>query len=330
MENRKYPDFISDFSDYLIAIKNYSNKYVTNIVTTLQQFLNFINVHKYNNKYEDIQDITLNEVRFLSNSDVYSFIYFLAESHYKIGSRIVKIEHLRTFFDFLYRIKHSVFTQPFKKIKNEKNIYTKLPNYLSLNESQKLLKLYANSTKYNEIRDNAMLHIFLNCGLRISELAHLNISDFNFTADTFVILGKGNKERVGYLNKSTKEALLQYLELRKNIETKSIKDNKALFLSTERKRISITNIRHAIKKAYDKLGINTDIYSVHTLRHTCATLLYRNGTDIKTIKELLGHVKIDTTEIYTHLHNKAVMEAMQSHPLSKFKMADALAFCAVA
>lgn len=105
--------------------------------------------------------MSLNDIRALSNSDIYSFIYFLAENHYKIGSRILKIEHLRAFFDFLYRIKHNVFTQPFQKIKREKNIYLKLPNYLSLNESQKLLQLYANSTKPNEIRDNAILHIFL-------------------------------------------------------------------------------------------------------------------------------------------------------------------------
>lgn len=330
MENNKYPTFITEFSDYLIAIKNYSNKYVTNIITTLQQFLSFINVHKYNNKYDEINKMTLNDIRALSNSDIYTFIYFLAENHYKIGSRILKIEHLRTFFDFLFRIKHKIFTQPFKKIKREKNIYLKLPNYLSLNESQKLLKLYANSSKINEIRDNAMLHIFLNCGLRVSEVANLNITDFNFNTDTFRIFGKGNKERVGYLNKPTKEALLKYLELRKNIISKSEKDKNALFLSSEKKRICTRNIRKNIKKAYSKVELNEDEYSVHTLRHTCATLMYKNGTDINTIREVLGHVRVDTTEIYTHLHDKDVMKAMQEHPLSKFKMSDALEYCAIA
>lgn len=330
MENYKYPKFISEFSNYLIGIKNYSDKYVTNIVTTLQQFLSFINVHKYNNKYETINKMTLNDVRFLSNSDIYSFIFFLAENHYKIGSRILKIEHLRTFFDFLYRIKHNIFTEPFKKIKREKNVYEKLPNYLSINEAKKLLKLYANSTKENEIRDNAILHIFLNCGLRVSEVSNLNITDFDFNKDTFTILGKGNKERIGYLNKSTKEALLKYLELRKTVTAKSLKDNDALFLSLEKKRISISNIRKNIKKAYNKVGLNEDKYSVHTLRHTCATLMYKSGININTIKEVLGHVRIDTTEIYTHLHDKDVMKAIQEHPLSKFKIADALTYCAVA
>lgn len=330
MENCKYPKFISEFSNYLIGIKDYSDKYVTNIVTTLQQFLSFINVHKYNNKYESINKMTLNDVRFLSNSDIYSFIFFLAENHYKIGSRILKVEHLRTFFDFLYRIKHNIFTEPFKKIKREKNVYEKLPNYLSINEAKKLLKLYANSTKENEIRDNAILHIFLNCGLRVSEVSNLNITDFDFNKDTFTILGKGNKERIGYLNKSTKEALLKYLELRKTVTAKSLKDNDALFLSLEKKRISICNIRKNIKKAYKKVGLNEDKYSVHTLRHTCATLMYKSGININTIKEVLGHVRIDTTEIYTHLHDKDVMKAIQEHPVSKFKIADALTYCAVA
>ena len=147
-------------------------------------------------------------------------------------------------------------------------------------------------------------------------------------SDTFTIIGKGNKERVGYINKAAKEVLLEYLELRKKLKTKNSKDNDALFLSNKRNRISISAIRRMIKKAYKAVGIDENEYSVHTLRHTCATILYKVGTDIKIIKEILGHVQIDTTEIYTHLHNKEVMKAMQEHPLSKFKMADAYCFCA--
>lgn len=326
MENNKYPKFITDFTNYLIAIKNYSLEYVKNITTTLQQFLSFINVHKYNNKYENIAEMTLNDIRYLSNSDIYSFIFFLAENHYKIGSRILKVDHLRSFFNFLYKIPNKIFTQPFKKIKREKNIYLKLPNYLSLNESKKLLLLYENSDKINEIRDSAIMHIFLNCGLRISEVANLNISDFNLKTNAFKVFGKGNKERTAYLNKSTREALLKYLDLRKTITTKSPKDNNALFLSSERRRISTRNIRKNLKKAYIKAGIDAEEYSAHTLRHTCATLLYINGTDINTLKEVLGHVRIDTTEIYTHLHDKDVMQAMQDHPLSKFRIQDAIAY----
>ncbi len=324
--NNKFPGFINDLSNYLIAIKNYSSIYIRNMTITLQQFLDFINVHKYHNKYTSIDKFTLNDIRFLSNSDIYSFIFFLAESHYKIRTRILKVEHLRTFFNYLFTIKHSLFKEPFKQIKCEKNIYFTLPNYLSLEESKKLLNLYANSNKINHIRDNAMFHLFLNCGLRVSEMANLNIDDFDFNENKFLILGKGNKERNGYLNTSTKRALQKYLEIRKTIKAKKLKDNKALFLSNHKVRICPRAIELTINKAYKKVGIDSEIYAVHTLRHTCATLMYRNGTDIKTIQEILGHVQVDTTEIYTHLHDKDVMNAMIEHPLSKYKIADALAF----
>lgn len=234
---------------------------------------------------------------------------------------------MRTFFDYLFRIKHNIFKEPFKQIKREKNIYLQLPSYLSLNESKELLNLYTDSTKINEIRDNAILHLFLNCGLRVSELKNLNISDFKFNNNTFIIFGKGNKERTGYLNNSTKEALENYLNIRKTIQPKSQKDKDALFLSNKRVRICTRAIELAIDKAYEKAGLDKKVYTVHTLRHTCATLMYKNGIDIKIIKEVLGHVRIDTTEIYTHLHNEDVMKAMFEHPLSQFKMADALMYC---
>ena len=217
--------------------------------------------------------------------------------------------------------------EPFKQIKREKNIYLQLPSYLSLNESKELLNLYTDSTKINEIRDNAILHLFLNCGLRVSELKNLNISDFKFNNNTFIIFGKGNKERTGYLNNSTKEALENYLNIRKTIQPKSQKDKDALFLSNKRVRICTRAIELAIDKAYEKAGLDKKVYTVHTLRHTCATLMYKNGIDIKIIKEVLGHVRIDTAEIYTHLHNEDVMKAMFEHPLSQFKMADALMYC---
>lgn len=123
------PKFVTDLTNYLIAIKNLSEVYIDNMTITIQQFLEFINVHKFKNKYKSIQDMSLNDIRLLKNSDIYSFIFFLAKSHYKLNSRIVKTEHLRTFFDYLFTIKHSLFTEPFKKINTEKRIEKKLPNY---------------------------------------------------------------------------------------------------------------------------------------------------------------------------------------------------------
>lgn len=328
MKELKTPKFVTNLTNYLIAIRNLSEVYITNMTVTIEQFLEFINIHKFKNKYDSIEDMTLNDIRALNNSDIYSFIYFLAECHYKINSRVVKTEHLRTFFDYLFTIEHTIFTEPFKKINAERKIEKKLPNYLSLDEAKKLVSVYANSEKENEIRDNAILHLFLNCGLRLSELKTLNIDDLNLSEGTFLILGKGNKERTGYINAATKEALEKYLEIRKSLEDNSQIHTRALFVSRYGLRLSVSAIKKIVKRAYAKADIKDDVYAVHTLRHTCATLLYRNGTDIKTIQELLGHVQIDTTEIYTHLHDQKVMDAMLEHPLAQFKMANALAFCA--
>lgn len=324
MEETKIPKFVIDLSNYLIAIKNLSSTYVTNMKITIQQFLEFINIHKFKSKYNSIENMTLNDIRSLKNSDIYSFIFFLAESHYKINSRIVKTEHLRTFFNYLFNIKHSLFTEPFKKINTERKIQKKLPNYLSLEEAKKVLDIYINSTDPIKIRDKAMLHLFLNSGLRLSELKNLNIEDLDLKNNKFTIIGKGNKERTGYLNDITKEALNDYLKVR---DTLSPQTN-TIFISRYGSKMSSTAIEKIVKLAYKKANIKNDNYCVHTLRHTCATLLYRTGINIRTIQELLGHAQIDTTEIYTHIYDKKVMEAMVNHPLGSFMMTDAKIFCA--
>lgn len=328
MSSIKLPEFVENISNYLSGIKNLSNIYVKNLKITLEQFLDFINIHKLKNKYNSIEDITLNDIRSLSNSDIYSFIYFLAENKYKANSRFVKIEHLRTFFNYLYKIQHKIFSQPFKKIKTERKIEERLPQYLSLSEGLKLIEVYADSDNPIQIRNNAIIYMFLNCGLRLSELVNLDISDLDMEYRKFSILGKGNKERTGYLNKKTFEALEKYLKYRKSISGVNSKHDKALFLSNRNRRISRSQVKDIVLKAYELAGLNNKKYSTHTLRHSCATLLYRSGADIKVIKELLGHVKIDTTERYTHLHNEQVKDAMMNHPMAHFMMNNALSYSA--
>lgn len=139
-----------------------------------------------------------------------------------------------------------------------------------------------------------------------------------------------NTAYIDNFNAERKEAIEKYLEVRKEIQPKNKKDNDILFLSNKKCKFSSRGIENAIDRAYDKTGLDSKVYTVHTLRHTCATLLYKAGIDIKTIQEILGHVQIDTTEIYTHLHDEEVMNAMFEHPLSKFKMANAQQFCEMA
>ena len=255
-------------------------------------------------------------------------IFYLADNDYKQGTRNFKIENLKTFFEFLYTIKHRLFNQPFKKINTEKRIAKQLPNYLSFNEAKKLTELYKNSDKELDIRKNAIIHLFLHCGMRVSEVANLNISDFQLTEKRFLILGKGNKERTGYLNDDTYEALMKYMEIRKNIVPKNKKYKDKLFITQKNEKIDVSTIRRYIKKAYIEAGINNNTYSVHTLRHTCATLLYKAGNDIKLIQQLLGHSTVEVTKIYTHLYDKDVEKALLEHPLSKFKYNDAIVYAA--
>ena len=322
-EETKMPKFVMDLNNYLLAIKNLSEIYIKNMTITITQFLEFINVHKLKSKYETVEQITLNDVRTLTNSDIYSFIYFLAESEYRQNSRVVKTDHLRTFFNYLFKIKHTIFSQPFQKVNAERKNEKKLPNYLSLNEAIKVVNIYANSSKDVEIRDNAILHLLLNSGLRLSEVKNLSIEDISIKNNKFSIIGKGNKERTGYMNDKTIKALEKYLKIRNNFNPK----NTNLFVNRYGSQMSSKAIEKLVKKAYKCASISYENYSVHTLRHTCATLLYRNGVNIKTIQELLGHVQLDTTEIYTHLYDQEVKDAMLDHPLSQFKMADAEAFC---
>ncbi len=326
MDDNKVPSFLEDLTNYLSGIKNLSMNYIDDLKFTIVQFLEFVNIHTFKEKYETIDEISLNDIRSLSNTDIYGFIFFLSERQYKTNTRVKKIEHLKTFFNYLYTISHKLFREPFKLIKTEKKLEQKLPNYLSLSEAKKVQKVYEHSYKVSDIRNNAIIRLILNCGLRLSEAANLNIDDLDLSESKFVVIGKGNKERTCYLNKPTKEAIEDYLKYRNKIVIENKKHKDALFISNQNKRLSKRQIRTIVKEAYKKAELDETKYVTHTLRHTCATLLYRNGTDIKTIQEVLGHVQIDTTEIYTHLYNKEVMDAMLEHPMSNFMMADAVGY----
>ena len=218
MNDNKVPSFLEDLTNYLSGIKNLSMNYIDDLKFTIVQFLEFVNIHTFKEKYETIDEISLNDIRSLSNTDIYGFIFFLSERQYKTNTRVKKIEHLKTFFNYLYTISHKLFREPFKLIKTERKLEQKLPNYLSLSEAKKVQKVYEHSYKVSDIRNNAIIRLILNCGLRLSEAANLNIDDLNLPESKFVVIGKGNKERTCYLNKPTKEAIEDYLKYRNNCD----------------------------------------------------------------------------------------------------------------
>ena len=205
---------------------------------------------------------------------------------------------------------HLLRENPVKDIDSPKLRKT-LPKYLTLDESMQLLNSV--DGKYQE-RDYCILTLFLNCGLRISELVGLNLRDIQ--QDALRVLGKGNKVRIIYLNEACQEALQAYLAVRRPI---SGRDADALFLSAQNERISRSTVHAMVKKRLAAAGINASEYSSHKLRHTAATLMLQNGVDVRAVQEVLGHDHLNTTEIYTHIDNDALRVAARANPLSHVK-----------
>ena len=207
---------------------------------------------------------------------------------------------------------------PAQNLENPK-LDRRQPKYLTLEESQKLLEVSnqgINCSNRNTERDFAIMTLFLNCGMRLSELIGINLKDIKFDECKMTVIGKGNKERTIYLNKACMKAINRYLEVRPKEGIKQ-KDEDALFLSERLERISRRSVQYIVEKELNKAGLDTTKYSTHKLRHTAATLMYQYGNvDIRALQELLGHESISTTEIYTHVANVQVRDAVERNPLS--------------
>ena len=219
------------------------------------------------------------------------------------------------FFKYLSAKANLIEVNPAQNLETPK-LDKRTPKYLTLEDSKKLLDVASNEDNRNNERDYAITTLFLNCGMRLSELVNINIKDIQFDECKMTVIGKGNKERTIYLNNACMRAIANYLAVRprEGIEYKS-KD--ALFLSERRERISNRTVQYIIKKELLKAGLDTNKYSVHKLRHTAATLMYQYGNvDIRALQELLGHASISTTEIYTHVANEQVRNAVESNPLA--------------
>ena len=204
---------------------------------------------------------------------------------------------------------------PAQNLENPK-LDKRLPKYLSLDDSKRLLNVTANEDNRNSKRDYAIITLFLNCGMRLSELVGINTTDIIFSECKLNVIGKGNKERTIYLNKACMNAIQEYLNVRPKEAIKYDSKN-ALFLSERRERISRRTVQYVVDKELKAAGLDTKKYSTHKLRHTAATLMYQYGNvDIRALQELLGHESISTTEIYTHVNNEQVRNAVESNPLA--------------
>ncbi|MBR3692290.1 MAG: tyrosine recombinase XerC [Clostridia bacterium] len=255
-------------------------------------------------------------------SDVYEYMHFLSRerpSHprdpnkgYGIGAsaRARKVASLRSFYKYLTVTTHQIETNPVANLEPPKRRKS-LPKYLTVDQS---LGLLSGVTGPNTERDLAILTIFLNCGIRVSELCAISLSDIK--EDTLVITGKGNKQRIVYLNPATKAAIDSWMAVRAKLPSST---SPRLFITRQSRQISPSTVKWLVKKHLSAAGISAEGYSAHKLRHTAATLMYQNGVDVRVLQEVLGHENLDTTKIYTHIDNASVREAFMKNPLSGAK-----------
>jgi len=299
------------------TIKGKSKNTIKEYAYDLIMFLRFIKLHKGmtdpNTEFDkiDISDITSEDLKSITLSDLYSFMSYLSrERDNNASSRARKVASIKSFFKYLTSKAKIIDINPATELESPK-ITKRHPRYLNIEESKKLLSSV--SGKYAE-RDYAILTLFLNCGLRLSELVNINLNKIK--NDTITVIGKGNKERTIYLNNACKQAIEEYLKVR---PVDNVKDKQALFLSERKQRISNKTVQHIVKKYIKIAGLDPERYSTHKLRHTAATLMYKYGSvDIRALQEILGHESVSTTEIYTHVDNEQLRNAVDSNPLSDF------------
>lgn len=312
---KNLPAIINDFLTYMETIRGKSKNTVTAYSYDLTLFFRYIKI-KRNIVDPDVElesipidDIDEYFVRNIGLSDFYSFLSFAAnERDNKNYARARKVACLRSFFKYLQKMK-IIEDNPTAELETPK-INSRQPVYLTLEESRKLLSVIDGQ---NRERDYAIITLFLNCGLRLSELIGIDIDRIN--GDILKVIGKGNKERTVYLNNACTEAINNYLKVR---PVDDVKDKKALFLSERKRRISKRSVQYLVKKYIGLSELDTDKYSTHKLRHTAATLMYKYGkVDIRSLQQILGHENISTTEIYTHIDDETLRDAVKSNPLSK-------------
>ena len=327
IKREENPDYINAFLDYSTTILNKSPNSIKEYNYDLAMFLKFIKIHFSLTKETDfskieIKDLSFDVIKKIELDDIHAFLGYLTTTyHSKAATRARKISTIRIFFKYLSQEASQKFLldhNPALNLKTPKKD-KRLPKYLSLDDSKRLLDAASDEDNRNHERDYAIITLFLNCGMRLSELVGININDIDFSECKLTVIGKGNKERTIYLNHACMKAISSYLQVRpkQGVKHDSKNSEKALFLSERKERISNTTVQYVINKELMQAGLDNRKYSVHKLRHTAATLMYQYGeVDIRALQELLGHESIATTEIYTHVNSDQVRSAVERNPLA--------------
>ena len=308
---------LKEYLFYQQTIRQKSIKTVDEYFLDLRTFFRFMKCHRGlvpgDAEFDSIaiDDIDLDFLKSIDLNDAYEYMNYLQrERGNNAASRSRKASSLKGFFKFVSDKKNYLEKNPVKELELPKKKKS-LPKYLTLEQSLELLNAVEGD---NRERDYAILTLFLNCGLRVSEMSRLNYTDIR-NDKTIRVLGKGNKERILYLNSACVNAINDYMRVR---PVDGVKDKNALFISRNHRRMSVKTIQAMVYKYLEKIGLSAQGYSCHKLRHTAATLMYQHGgVDVRVLKDVLGHENLGTTEIYTHLSSEQMKNAAESNPLAK-------------
>ena len=315
------PAFLRDFLTYNETIKGKSSRSVEGYYIDVRTFFRYMLLVRGKAPKDtefskiDINTADIELVRSVTISDLYAFmVYCKEELKNNTATRARKTSTLRIFFKYMSVQTHQIPSNPAELLESPK-VKQSLPKHLTLENSLELLNSVDGA---NERRDYCILTLFLNCGLRLSELCGLNLSDIS-SDGIMTVTGKGNKERAVYLNDSCLSAVKAYLAVRPN-EGIVATDRNALFISRNHRRISPKTVQHIVKTYLAKAGLGGMGFSTHKLRHTPATLMYQHGNvDIRVLKDILGHANLGTTQIYTHVSDAQIKRAVDANPLSNVK-----------
>ncbi len=324
------PECVRKYLNYKLSVQARSKKTVFQYYHDLRTFARFMLKSKFPKDYKQFayEEISFEEASDdlllrATKEDIFNFLSTLTtDFDNAVAARQRKLSCLRGFYKYHknVRLDSRVKVNPTDGIDSPSRP-KRLPKHLTLDESVQLLESVDGN---NKVRDYCIVTLFLNCGMRVSELCGLNLSSFDPNLTKVNVIGKGNKERIIYINDACRLALNEYLEIRQKLKVKS-GDSDALFVSRNRNRLSVQTVQWLINKHLKAAGLGNLNMSVHKLRHTAATIMYQHGkTDVRVLKDILGHEQLSTTQIYTHVSDEMMRNAMYDNPLSSIKRSKAI------
>ena len=324
---KSLPPLVREFASYKAVMQNASEKTISEYLLDLLTFFRFLlardaDIDMSGEEFEkiDISGVDLEYIKNITTEDIYEFLLYADGVRGNMAAaKSRKLSSIKGFFKYLHIKRMMLDDNPAINIETPKRKQA-LPKFLSMEESLMLLEAVKNDKESkSRVRDYAIITLFLNCGMRVSELVGIDLNDVDRDLRSLTVTGKGNKQRIVYLNSACKQALADYYAERLG-EKHAQTDSKALFLSNREQRISVKTVQWLVYKYLELAGLESKHYSVHKLRHTAATLIYQTGeVDVRVLKDILGHEQLNTTQIYTHVSSASMEEAMAKNPLAGVK-----------